>query len=407
MNMTILSCQMFPFADMADTNAADVESNKSGVAAPPRVLIVISNLGFGGAERQVVEFVNSADPRQLDLQICSLSAEVPLAAQLHEPARLHILPKRGKYDLSVVPRLARLLRVQRIDVVHGFLFDAEIAAALAGRLAGVQAVVGSERNAMYSLSRVQRLTYRLTRGCFDRIVANSSAGAQFNRRELGHAPEKYRIVRNGVDVQRFRPMDRAAARMALGIRARASVVGMFASFKRQKNHALLLHAAQLVRPRCADLRLLFVGDTLAGNWDGSRDYADSVQALAGELGLRAVCMFLGNRTDLPELYSACDVTVLPSLFEGTPNAVLESMACGCPVIATDVADNAIVVPHRRVGLIVPLGDPSALAAAMLEVLGNPEWRTQLSSAAREWAESEFSLRALNVNMLQVYRELLS
>jgi glycosyltransferase involved in cell wall biosynthesis len=377
-----------------------------GSALPPRVLIVISNLGFGGAERQVVEFTNNADPRELDLQLCSLSTDVPLAAQLRDPARLHILPKRGKYDLGVVLRLARLLREQRIDVVHGYLFDAEIAAALAGRLAGIKAIVGSERSSMYSLSRVQRLAYRLARGCFDRIIANSSAGAQFNRRELGHALEKYRIVRNGVDVQRFRPMDRSAVRTTLGIGIQEKVVGMFATFKWQKNHALLLRAAQLALPQCPELRLLFVGDTLAGNWDGSSDYAHSVQMLADELGLRAMCTFLGNRTDLPELYSACDVTVLPSLLEGTPNAVLESMACGCPVIATDVGDNAIVAPHRRVGIIVPLGDPPALAAAMLEVLKDPVWRAQLACSARQWAESEFSLNALTAGMLRVYRELL-
>jgi glycosyltransferase involved in cell wall biosynthesis len=376
-------------------------------AAPVRVLIVISDLGVGGAQRQVVELANNADPRELDLQLCSLSAQVPLAGQLRDPARLHILRKRGKYDLSVVPRLARLLRALRIDVVHGFLFDAEIAAALAGRLAGVRAVVGSERNASYAVSRLQRLAYRLTRGCFDRIVANSDAGAQFNRRALGHAAEKYRIVRNGVDVQHFRPMNSAAARAGLGIGAQEHVVGMFASFKRQKNHALLLRAAKLVHPSCAGLRVLFVGDTLAGDWEGSRAYAQSVQALANDLGLGAACTFLGNRSDLPELYSACDLTVLPSLFEGTPNTVLESMACGCPVIATDVADNAIVVPNRRVGLIVPLGDPPALASAILEILENPQWRAQLATAARQWAQSEFSMRALTTNMLRVYRDLLN
>jgi glycosyltransferase involved in cell wall biosynthesis len=375
-------------------------------ALPPRVLIVISNLGFGGAERQVVEFANNADPSELDLQLCSLSTNVPLAAQLRDPARLHIIPKRGKYDLRVVLGLARLLREQRIDIVHGYLFDAEIAAALAGRLAGTKAIVGSERSSMYSLSRVKRLAYRLARGCFDRIIANSSAGAQFNRRALGHASEKYRIVRNGVDVQRFHPMDRLAARTALGIGTQEKVVGMFATFKWQKNHALLLRAAKLLLPQCPELRLLFVGDTLGGNWEGSSDYAQSVHTLADELGLRAVCTFLGNRTDLPQLYSACDVTVLPSLLEGTPNAVLESMACGCPVIATDVGDNAIVAPHRRVGLIVPLGDPPALAAAILEVLNDPVWRAQMARDAREWAEREFSLNALSAGMLRVYRELL-
>lgn len=369
-------------------------------------MIVISGLGFGGAERQVVELVNNSDPGKIDLRVCSLSAAVPLAAQLRDASRLHIIAKRGRYDLTVVARLAWYLRKQRIDIVHGWLFDAEIAAALAGRLARVRAVVGSERNTEYVFSSVQRLAYRLTRSCFDRIVANSEAGAAFNRRALGFAADKYRVVRNGVDTGRFRPMDQRAARAALGLQESQPIIGMFASFKQQKNHPLLLRAAQQVLLQYPGAQFMFVGGSIAGDWQGSGAYAQEVCSLADTLGIASACRFMGTREDLPELYAACDLTVLPSLHEGTPNTVLESMACARPVVITDVADNARVAPHGQVGCIVPAGDQQALAAAIVALLNEPLRRAQLGQRARVWAEQEFSLPALSSNMLAVYRELL-
>jgi glycosyltransferase involved in cell wall biosynthesis len=378
-----------------------------GIAAPVRVMVVISALGYGGAETQAVELANSVDPALVNLQLCSLSARVPQSGRLRSPERLHIIRKRWRFDATVVPRLARLLRAERIDVVHGYLFDAEIASALAGRLAGVRAVVGSERNASYEISRIQRLAYRLTRGCVDCIVANSQAGADFNRRALGFPAEHYRIVRNGVDTTRFRPVDGTATRAALGLAADTQVIGMFASLKPQKNHFLLLRAARAVLDAVPAARFLFVGDVLPGGKHGSDQYAREVQASVDSLGLRFACQFLGNRTDLPQLYSACDLTVLPSLFEGTPNTVLESLACGCPVIVTDVADNALICPDGQVGRVVPSGDHAALSGAIVETLIVPGCRAAFAARARSWAEQEFSLRALSSNMARVYLKLVN
>lgn len=371
-----------------------------------RVLIVTSNLEYGGAQRQIVELANNVDPALCELHICSLSDFVPLAAQLPDSSRLHIIRKRAKFDLTVVWRLARLMRRLRVDVAHGFLFDAEIATQLAGRLARVPAVLGSERNTRYELKRVQLLAHRLTRGCVDLVVANSQDGAEFSAAMRGHAPGKYRVVRNGVDAGRFRPLDRQAARAALGWGDDILGVGMFASLKPQKNHPLLLQAAARLLPRYPGMRLLFVGDVLWGGADGSDQYAEDVRRQLEQLGLRDIARFTGNRDDLPELYSACDITVLPSHYEGTPNVLLESMACGCPVIATDVADNRLVAPDGKVGRIVPAGDAEALAAAIDALLGDAGLRRRMGTAARAWAEKEFSTPVMAQRMLAVYREAL-
>jgi glycosyltransferase involved in cell wall biosynthesis len=180
-----------------------------------RILLVISDLGYGGAERQLVELANHLDRRRFDVHVCSLSDHVPLAGELDDrERRLHIIHKRWTFDVTVVFRLAALLRRLRIDLVHSYLFDAAIAGRLAGRLAGVT-VVGSERNTDYRLKPRQLMAYRLTKRCVDLIIANSRAGAAFNSRVLGHDPALYRVVYNGVNTERFQPRDAAAVRREL------------------------------------------------------------------------------------------------------------------------------------------------------------------------------------------------
>ncbi|MCG3132045.1 MAG: N-acetyl-alpha-D-glucosaminyl L-malate synthase [Phycisphaerae bacterium] len=383
-------------------------SGKAAGVAPIRVALVISNLEYGGAQRQVIELANHLDRGAFEVHVCSLSRYVPLAADLEDAAeRLFVLTKRFKFDVSVIWRLAGWLRRIRADVVHSYLFDANIAARLAGRLAGVRAVIGSERNTDYHLKRRQIWAYRATRGCSDLILANSRAGAQFNRRMLGHPEEHYRVVHNGVDTVRFRPQAGAGIRARLGLAAEAPVVGMFASFKAQKNHPLLLEAARRVLDRRADVKFLLVGDELHGGMHGSDAYKARVFGMIESLGLSGACVLAGNRDDVEDVYCACDVTVLPSLFEGTPNVLLESMSCGVPVVATDVADNAAIAPDGRVGFIVPLGDAGALADRLLRLIEDGELRRRFGAAARAWVESEFSTARLAEKTGDVYREALA
>jgi glycosyltransferase involved in cell wall biosynthesis len=373
--------------------------------APITVVLVISNLEYGGAQRQVVELANNFDPSRVRVHVCSLSSYRPLARELRIPADCqHVIEKRGKYDLSVVPRLAALLKRTRADVVHGYLFDAEVAVRLAGRFAGTRVVAGSERNTNYTLKRVQLGAYRLTRDWVGLIVANSHAGAAFHRKTLGHDPRIYRVIHNGVDTTRFTPGDRGDARVRLGLDPARPTIGMFASFKRQKNHPLLFEAAHRLLPAIPDLQLLLVGDQLHGGMHGSSDYKRETEALIDRLGLRPHCLALGNRDDVDLIYPACDVTVLPSLFEGTPNAALESMACGVPVIVTNVADNAIIAPDGRVGFVVPLDRPDVLADRLQRLLKDPEMAAACGAEARRWAIDEFSTRRLAEKTESVYRE---
>jgi glycosyltransferase involved in cell wall biosynthesis len=385
---------------------------------PARVLFVVSSLEHGGAERQVVELVRGLDPARFEAFVCSLSDDVPLALALPDRARLAVVRKRFRFDAATVPRVARVMRRLGPDLVHAFLFDAEIVARAAARLAGVRVVVASERNSDYRRPLVQRAALRLTRRWVSALVANSEAGRLFAIRTQGLSPEKVHVIHNGVDVERFRPGDAAEARRSLALEAGVPVVGMVASFKPQKNHLMFAEVARRVLSARPDALFLCAGEPLRGaggpfslrSGTGAHRhvaaYHREVSRALEQGGLAGRCRLLGQVPDIERVYRACDLTVLTSRHEGTPNVVLESMACGVPVVVTDVADNATVVPEGVAGAVVPSGDAAAMAARVLGLLADERTRRQMGAAARRHVQERFSTAAMAGRTAALYERLL-
>jgi glycosyltransferase involved in cell wall biosynthesis len=371
-------------------------------------VLLISDLEFGGAQRQVIELANHMDPQVFRVHVCSLADYVPLAERLTDrPSRLHIVPKRHKFDFSVVPKLAALFRKLHANVVHTFLFDADFFGRLGAAMARTPVVIGSERNCYGEPKKRNLLAWRLTQRLVSLTIANSNAGAEYNSRLLHQPLSKYRVVHNGVDVQRFCPRESSSLKAELGLRPDELVVGMFGSFKPQKNHVVFLRAARLILDQLPNVRFVLVGDELYLQMSDSARTKQLIESTVTELGLRDRCLFLGNRQDVERYYSLCDLTVLPSLFEGTPNVALESMACGVPVIASNVSDNAYVIPDGRAGFVVPVNDEAAISKKVLLALNDSQLRKTLSSGARNWVLQEFSCARLAEKNASIYHEALA
>jgi glycosyltransferase involved in cell wall biosynthesis len=237
----------------------------------------------------------------------------------------------------------------------------------------------------------------------DWVVANSHAGARFNQELLGYRQDQYLVVHNGVDTTRFRPLEATPLRRSLGIEQEHQVIGVFASFKKQKNHELLFRAVAGIADAYPGLRLLLVGEELYGGMHGSAEHAQMLQKLIDELKVRDRCIFVGNKPDVENYYPVCDFTVLPSRHEGMPNVILESLACGVPVIATRVADNELLVPHGKVGFIVEPDDADGLAARIRQLLDDVPMRDTLAANSRAWAEDRFSAAQMAQKMVAAYR----
>ncbi|MGH9515369.1 MAG: glycosyltransferase [Terriglobales bacterium] len=366
---------------------------------------MISSLEYGGAERQVVEMFRTFDRSRIRPIICSLSDDIPLADQLDEHREdVHIVPRRWRFDFTTVFRLARLLRQERVDVVHAFLFDAEIITRLAAPLAGRPLVIASERNADYTRRRLHECALRLTRPLVDAVVANSFAGKKFTLRTTGFTESQVHVIHNGVDTLRFHPDCEAGAtfRRRHGISADTLVVGMVGNYKRQKGHDVFLRMSAKVASRVDETVFLIAGSPTGGRLALSLTYQKEIEALAAQLGLRDRCHFIEAEEDMLGFYNACNVTVLLSRREGTPNVLLESMACGIPVVATAIADNALIVSETDpAGAIVPIDDFSKAAGAVTSLLHSSERRRAAGIIARRRA-CGFSVNRAAHQLEQLY-----
>jgi glycosyltransferase involved in cell wall biosynthesis len=374
-------------------------------AKPISVCLLISSLEYGGAERQVIEMMRSFDRAIVNPYVCSLSREVPLARTLPEGGKeLSIIEKRGRFDFTTVFRLASWCRRHRIDVVHAFLFDAEIAARLAAPFAGVSAVISSERNTDYVRPRLHSVLLKATQGLFDVMVSNSVAGKNFNIRTLGLPASRIEVVHNGVDVKRFSPNRSAGLgfRERLGIAPGVPVIGMVGSYKRQKAQDCFIRMAAGVSREFPDAQFLLVGEPLRDDFEDTSRFQTEVKQLAETLKLSDRCHFLGNQQDMNAVYNACDLTALLSHREGTPNVVLEAMACGVPAIVTDIADNALIVQHGETGFVVPRDGHELAAAHATKLLRDSALRESMGAAARTRACEQFSLRVAASRLESIY-----
>lgn len=366
------------------------------------ILLLVSSLERGGAERQVVHLANGLDREQFVVHVCSLSNNNPLATSLRSDVALHILPKHGKYDIGLVFRAARLMRRLRVAIVHSFLFDAELVGRLAGRWARVPAIICSNRCPHLTHSGFKLWVKRLTAGCFDAMVANSWAGRAFECQQ-GLAENRVTVISNGVDVDAFQPGDASETRHALGVATETPLIGMVAHFRSNKNHAMLIHAAAQVVLRHPRARF-----ALAGRPDDPR--TDSLHMAARRLvehhGLEQHVLFLGERSDVAALYNAFDINVLASRFEGTANVLLEAMACGVATVATDVGDNARVLIDGETGFVIADDDAPALADRLMRLIEDRELRRRFGAAGRARAVREFSIAAMVRNSTRLYVEVL-
>jgi glycosyltransferase involved in cell wall biosynthesis len=205
-----------------------------------------------------------------------------------------------------------------------------------------------------------------------------------------------------VDTDRFSPRPVNGIRQQLGLGPADRVVGMVATFKRQKNHAMFFRVAARVVAEHPNTWFVCVGEPLRDGQQEADAYHREMVELIRALGVRERCLLLGARRDVPDLYNLFDVALLTSEREGTPNALLEAMASGVPVVVTDVADNAIHVADGVTGFVVPLGDVAAMTTRVNALLGDCTRRRAMGRAGRAHVCERYSLATMADRMGAVY-----
>lgn len=344
-----------------------------------RVLFLITTTDFGGTESILLELVRRMRGRGLELEVCSLcppgqvgreiqALGIPLTSLGMAPDASFVELAKGAY------RLARTIDEREIDLAQTFLYRANVVGALAAKLARRKpALISSQRSlnpaGFHNAARAVRWTRRFA----DLVVAVSSAVRdEVLSTERTHA-DKVVVIRNGVDTTLFAPRDGTRMRRELGLPDGALVVGGVGRLAPVKGFEYLVAATAIAIERGVDIETLLVGD---GPQRGQ------LEAYAAELGIAEHVHFLGMRRDLPELYAAMDIFALPSVQEGSPNALMEAMACGKPVIASPVGGVPEIVDDRVSGLLVTPAEPERWADAIERLDGTPRMRMELGRNAR-------------------------
>jgi glycosyltransferase involved in cell wall biosynthesis len=378
-----------------------------------RVIYLLPTLRTGGAEKHVVSLASHLDRSRFDPHVICLTSGGNLEAVLDgNQIPYYILGNRhGRHQDSSSPfrhvggirRLVRLVRTLRPDIVHAYLPVPNVYCAAAKTLSGhdLQLIVSKRALSDYKNGRpLLALAERWANRVADRILVNSRAVADdIVRREK--APRgKIRLVYNGVDVGRFaRSSEGGGFRDRCGIPTGVPLIASIANLRSVKGLKDLVDTAARVLESYPEARF-----TVIGRDDGE---GESLRKQVEALGIAHAVTFPGARDDIPRVLKEVDILVQPSLSEGFSNVVLEGMAAGRAIVATNVGGNPEAIQDEVNGLLVEPRSPGKLAEAILKLLQSPDLAQRLGKAAQERVRSHFSMETMVSSMERLYDEVLA
>lgn len=383
-----------PGAQWASGRAELVTSRRSA----GMIAHVIPTLRIAGLETTVARLTDRLG-RDLTHVVITPGADGPLRGRVPDGVPVIAMAERHRPDRWNALRMAHLFGSLRPDIVHSRNWSC-IDAIIGARLAGVPVVIhsehGRESNDPEGRNAIRRIGRRVLAPMVTQFVTVSRDLARWLVEDIGLPRRKVLSIRNGVDLHRFSPRGRQAARAALGIEADRVVIGTVGRLDPVKDQLGLVEAFSglATDPRAV---LVIVGD---GPCRGA------LETKVADLGLGGRVRLLGEREDVPVILAALDVFVLSSVGEGMSNAILEAMATGLPVVATGVGGNPELVVDGTTGFLVEPRLPAALVAPLRRYLADPALLARHGGAARGRAEAEFSLERMVGEYEQMYRRFL-
>lgn len=337
-----------------------------------KVVFLIRDLNYGGAQRQLVTLVKGFDQQRFDVTVLYFYSGGPLEKDLKDSEIPMIcLDKRGRWHLfGFFWRLVQHLNHIHPDVLHGYLGESNLATIFLKPFYPSTRMIlgerGSNKDLVKNYGWVSPLIFQLE--CLlsrfaDLIIVNSHAG-RAHCLAHGFPADKTVVIHNGIDTERFKPDPEAGAKVRAewGISEDTILIGLVGRLYPMKDHPTFLRAAALLCEERQDVRFVCVGI-------GPENYAQNLYQLADELGISEKVIWAGARADMPAVHSALDIAASSSSDgEGFSNVIGEAMACGVPCVACDVGDSAWIIGNT--GIVVPPKNPEALKTAMKRLIEN-------------------------------------
>jgi len=360
-----------------------------------KVMHIITGLNKGGAEMLLVSLLSSSIHQRSSLIVVSLTGGGPLHKEIEQlgiPV-YSLGMRRGVPSVSSLFTLCRIVREFNPDVIQGWMYHANLLSLVAAKMCiNTPLLFWGIFHCIDDLSSKKLLLRVVVKTCaiFSKNITgivNNSHKSVIQHEKLGYVNKHVTVISNGIDTARFVPNQGARAGVCdeLGIPDGSPLIGLIGRFDPLKDHSNFLSAASKVSRNYSGARFLLVG---SGVDEGNSQLSETIEAL----GLCGKVFMLGERSDIPRLMAALDVSVSSSISEGTPVAIGESMACGIPCVVTNVGDSAALVGDC--GLIVPPSDSEALAAAIVNLLSlTQDERVKMGLQSRARVKEHYSLES--------------
>ncbi len=368
-------------------------------AARIRTAFFIDDLGAGGTQRWLALLLKGLRGRGYEHRVFVMRdiVEPVFLARVGASAEVDVVGEPALWRLHGLLRIHRTLRRWRPHLVQTLLPTSDMVGRILGRLARVPVVVSSIRGRHADKPAWQRFLDRRTACLADKVIFNAEDAIPFAVRHEAVMQDQAVYVPNGI-APPVPSREAAAVKRDLGIPDEARVIGTVSRLHPSKGHRDLIQAFTMLADEMKDVVLLIVGDG-----ELRRDLERQVEAC----GLGGRVWFSGHRNDVPDLLGAMDVFAHPSRWEGMPNAAMEAMALGKPVVASRVDGIKALIVNGESGLLVEPGNPGALAAQLQRVFSDPNLARVLGACAARRMAEHYSLDRMVTACDTLYRELLS
>lgn len=365
-----------------------------------KLILLTSVLDRRGGERMILKLALGLDPAKYDVKVVCLRPQTPFLNEFESRGiNVTVLGMKKYFEMRPLFKLYQILRRDKVDLVHTHFYRDAIYGRPIARLAGVRGVISTLQNSYVWRSRAQLFLDGLTSVFADRVTAVSEAVKKFAI-EREHIPARKLVtIFNAIEVDKFsiQPGVRERVRKKLGLSPGEIAVGSLGALTPQKGYRYLLEAVPTVLRSHPSVRF-FIG--------GEGYLKEDLLKLRDKSGLSERVEFLGFRKDVPELLSAFDIFILPSLFEGLPVSLVEAMAAGLPIVTTDVDGNCEAIGENEAGLAVESMDPPALARSLIKLIEDPDLRERMGQAGRKRARALFSVRSMVKQYEKLYSDCL-
>ena len=357
-----------------------------------------------GAEKQLYLLASSLDPEKFRPIIVQLSADNSFQVTAGHLGGLELFhfPTGKLYSLNGLRQINNLLSLtknKKAQIIHTFFEKSEVMGWLAMRLSGIPVWITSRRDLGFKRKRIYDKMFRLTSKDCKKCIANCNAVREQAIQQENLPPEKIEVVYNGLDLSEYQQtLKTKPLREELGLVNGTLLVGLIANFNFEiKGHIYFLGSAKKILEKVPNVKFVLVGD-------GALRLR--YEEVARKLNIRKDVYFLGKRTDVPSIISNLDVSVLSSTNEGLSNVIMESMAAGKPVVATNVGGSREMVTDGVTGYLVPPADSQSMANAIIDLLRNPEKAMAMGGMGRKVVQEKFTVEAMVKKYEELYFSLL-